>query len=89
MTARRRLSRVAVLPARAARPLAAPLRALTLREACERLAISVRTAERMLALGRFPIPALPHLSLGRQKQHRRFSSADVDEYLTRASTTDL
>lgn len=56
--------------------------AVYLPDACRRLGLSVRSAERLLAEGRFPVPALPQLGVRRH----RFSSADLDRYLLTAST---
>jgi excisionase family DNA binding protein len=58
---------------------------LTLAEVCQRLRISKRTGEKLLADGRFPIPTLPTLGV---RKHR-FSSATLDEYLRTADTADL
>ena len=55
--------------------------AVYLPEACRRLGLSRRSATRMLADGRFPIPALPQLGVRRY----RFSSVDLDRYLQTAS----
>lgn len=68
---------------RSARPPGDPVmqpRALSLEETCQRLGISKRTGEHLIAEGRFPIPGLPSLGLRRH----RFSSATLDAYLTTA-----
>lgn len=57
------------------------MRAVGLKVACELLGISVRTGERLLADGRFPIPELPRVTW-----RHRFSSADIDRYLEEAAT---
>jgi predicted DNA-binding transcriptional regulator AlpA len=57
-------------------------RAVSLPEACARLGLSIRTGNRLVAEGRFPIPELPQLGV---KRHR-YSSAVIDEYLLTAST---
>jgi predicted DNA-binding transcriptional regulator AlpA len=55
--------------------------AVSFRVCCQLLGLSVRTGERLLAQGRFPIPELPRLT------HRRtFSQADIDRYLDQAAT---
>ena len=56
---------------------AAPIKAITLREACERLSIGYRTGQRWVSEGKFPIPALPR----RGRQHLRFSEAEVNLHL--------
>ena len=53
------------------------LYAMHLPEACKRLGFSLRTGNRVVAEGRFPIPHLPMCGVRRY----RFSSADVDRYL--------
>ena len=58
-------------------PLATAPHAVSLPEACQLLGLSRRTADRLLAQGRFPIPALP--SLGVRKY--RFSSVLIETYL--------
>lgn len=60
--------------------------AVKLPEACRRLGFSIRTGERLLAEGRFPVPELPRLG---PRTHHRFSSADIDAYLATASTADV
>lgn len=62
-------------------------RAVRLAEACARLGFSVSTGEKLLAVGRFPVPELPRLVNRRGSPHR-FSSAAIDTYLRRASTDD-
>jgi excisionase family DNA binding protein len=64
------------------RPLNGHPVALSLQDACDRLGISKRTGQLLIAEGRFPVPKLPSLGL---RKHR-FSSADLDEYLLTAST---
>jgi predicted DNA-binding transcriptional regulator AlpA len=63
-------------------------RAVDLRVACERLGMSVRTGERRLAEGRFPIPELPRPRRARGVKHL-FSSVVIDRYLNDASTEDV
>lgn len=58
--------------------------ALTLNEVCRRLGVSRRTAERLLAHGQFPVPALPRIG----RSHWRFSSSDLNHFLLNASTAD-
>lgn len=60
-------------------PVLSEPRALYLPDACKRLGIAVRTANRLLQQGRFPIPALPSIGVRRL----RFSSTVIDEYLIR------
>lgn len=55
--------------------------AVSFRICCQRIGISIRTGERLLAEGRFPIPELPRLT-----RRHRFSPADIDRYLDRAAT---
>jgi hypothetical protein len=62
--------------------------AVTLRVCCDRIGLSYRTAERRLAEGTFPIPALPRLRRQRGVKHL-FSSVDIDRYLDSASTADV
>ena len=62
----------------------APIEVLTLAEVCQRLRISKRTGEKLLAEGRFPIPEMPNLGVRRH----RFSSATLEAYL-RTADTDL
>lgn len=59
---------------------------VSLRRCCERIGISVRTGERLIAEGKFPIPELPRLT---PRAHHRFSTADIDLYLERAATSDV
>lgn len=54
-------------------------RALTLDDVCQRLGFSSRTGRKLVAEGRFPIPALPMVGLRRH----RYSSVHVDDYLRR------
>jgi hypothetical protein len=63
-------------------------RAVDLRECCARLGISVRTGERRLGYGLFPIPALPRHQRARGVKWM-FSTADIDRYLHEASTEDV
>jgi predicted DNA-binding transcriptional regulator AlpA len=63
-------------------------RAVDLRVACDRLGMSVRTGERRLAEGTFPIPELPRHRRARGVKHR-FSSVDIERYLRQASTEDV
>lgn len=60
-------------------------RALSLRETCARLGISVRTGEGLLAQGRFPVPALPRIG----RSNWKFSSIEIDDYLRLASTRSV
>lgn len=57
--------------------------ALDLNETCRRIGLSRRTAERLLADGRFPVPELPRVG----RQHR-FSEIEVALYLAEASVAD-
>jgi predicted DNA-binding transcriptional regulator AlpA len=62
-------------------------RAIPLSVVCDRLGMSRRTADRRLADGNFPIPALPRRRL--RGVRWLFSSVDVDRYLNEASTEDV
>lgn len=64
------------------------LRAVRLAEACALLGFSVRTGERLLADGRFPVPELPRL-LNRRGSPHRFSTADLRRYLDSAATDEV
>ena len=64
---------------------AAPITAITLREACRRLSISYRTGQRYVAEGKFPIPHLPR----RGRQHLRFSEDEVNFHLTALATREV
>ena len=61
-----------------------PIKAVTLREACERLSINYRTGQRYIAQGTFPIPHLPR----RGRQHLRFSEAQIDAHLAAISRVE-
>lgn len=78
MTTRRRLVD--------ARPLVPNGQGVSLREACARTGISYGYGRRLVAAGRFPIPALPRL--GRRGRHR-YSTVDIDRYLNTASLEDV
>ncbi len=60
--------------------------AVDLGECCRRLGISRATGERLLRVGKFPIPELPRLGTARGRL--TFSTADIDRYLDRAATED-
>jgi len=61
-------------------------RAVDLVTCCGLIGWSVRTAERALAEGTFPVPYLPRRC--RRGSPYRFSSYDIDHYLQHASTDD-
>jgi hypothetical protein len=52
---------------------------------CGLLGISIRTGQRRLADGTFPVPSLPRL---RARSHYKFSSVEIDRYLSEASIAD-
>jgi hypothetical protein len=56
-----------------------------LRQCCELIGLPVRTGERRIATGRFPVPELPRAVNKRGSKHR-FSTADINRYLDRAAT---
>ena len=65
------------------------LRAVNLAECCRRIGVSLATGERLVAEGRFPIPALPRLGQeGSKRPRRTYSTHDIDRYLREASTDD-
>jgi len=53
--------------------------AVLLPEACRRLGFSLKSGYRLVAEGRFPVPALPSCGIRRL----RYSSVHIDEYLQR------
>lgn len=63
-------------------------RAVSLRVACDRLGMSLRTGERRLQDGTFPIPELPR-TLARRGSPHLFSSHELDAYLRTASVADV
>ncbi len=65
--------------------MAAPSRALSLEETCERIGVSLRTGVRLLSDGRFPVPSLPRH--GSRSWHR-FSTFEIERYLQTASLQD-
>jgi predicted DNA-binding transcriptional regulator AlpA len=54
-----------------------------LAECCHRIGISVRTGEKLIADGRFPIPELPRIT-----RTHRFAAREIDLYLEHASVED-
>lgn len=53
---------------------------------CARIGISARTGKRRLAEGTFPVPSLPRLTA---RSHHKFSTVEIDRYLTEASLADV
>ena len=51
--------------------------AVSLREAARRLGRSYQTARRQMALGTFPVPALPR----HHREMHRFSERDIDRFI--------
>lgn len=65
-------------------------RGVDLAECCRRLGISRRTGERLVAEGRFPIPALPALGQeGSRRPRRTYSTYEIELYLREASVDDV
>lgn len=62
------------------------LQAVGLPEACRALDISHRHGQRLIAEGKFPVPALPRVS---PTAHYKFSLHDLASYLSEASTADV
>lgn len=60
-------------------------KAISLRQAAERVGYSYGHARRLIAEGTFPIPALKRL--GARGWHK-FSEQDVDRYLATSATAD-
>jgi hypothetical protein len=61
------------------------MNAVGFKQCCELIGLSVRTGERLIATGRFPVPELPRAVNKRGSKHR-FSTADINRYLDRAAT---
>jgi hypothetical protein len=59
--------------------------AVSLVVCCERIGISARTGKRRLAEGTFPVPSLPRLTA---RSHHKFSTVEIERYLTEASLAD-
>lgn len=59
-------------------------KAVSLREACSRLGMSVSTGRKRATEGTFPIPPLPRHG----REWWRYSEYDIDAYLRTASTAD-
>ncbi len=59
--------------------------AVSLLVCCGRIGISVRTGKRRLADGMFPVPSLPRLTA---RGHHKFSTVEIDRYLSEASLAD-
>lgn len=57
--------------------------AVDLAECCRRIGISRRTGERLRAIGKFPIPEMPRLGVGRGRV--TYSTYEIDLYLRNAS----
>lgn len=65
-------------------------RAVDLAECCRRIGISRRTGERLVAEGRFPIPALPALGQeGSRRPRRTYSTYEIELYLREASVESV
>lgn len=60
--------------------------AVSFKVCCDRIGISYRTGERMIADGTFPIPELPRRA---PKSPHRYSTTEIESYLTLASTADV
>lgn len=59
-------------------------KAVSLREACARLGMSVSTGRKRATEGTFPVPLLPRHG----REWHKVSEVDIDRYLTSASTDD-
>lgn len=59
-------------------------RAVSLREACERLGFSISTGRRKATDGTFPVPLLPRHG----REWHRVSEYDIEKYLRSAATED-
>lgn len=59
--------------------------AVGIRDCCRRLGYSIRQAKRKLEAGTFPVMPLPRSS---RREHLKFSSADIDDFLLHGSTRD-
>lgn len=66
--------------------MSTPATAISFKACCDRLGVSYRTGERMLADGTFPIPELPRRA---PKSPHRYSTVDIDAYLATAATADV
>lgn len=62
------------------------VKAVGLRVACQRLGIGYRTGQRLIAEGKFPIPYLRRRGT---TAHYRFSTHEIDLYLTASSVEDV
>lgn len=80
------LARALFAIADAIRQQGAP-RALGFEECCDRLGISLATGKRLVARGRFPIPAMPPLPEGSAR--RTYSTLDIEAYLREAAVSDV